>query len=605
MVNQEVLNTVFEAVSFASQALANLPVKLQDVLDHQNDNAKAWQRQAAQVVQACEKRLEILGGVVANELQQALDNVKYRDELLAQVQEEMRNVSSRIQAYKQLEDDLRLEIHKKEQDCKTLEKELAFQHVDKQRLSDTLASRERENRQIKVNLDGLEERCSFLEDQHTKDKKTRVAEVHKIKTSWEAEVKEKDEEIGQLYDQCSDVNRDLSEMNSKMREMAAASKKLKEKLTAQQEDSGKVVEDLKTSQALAESQKQTIDQLTKEVSQLKAEVESKLSAEEQLQDTIKDLEDQKVDSESKIQELSTSKEGILGEVDEHMRTVVQKELEIKKLKEELDLVKEELEDMKDEERLKSSRKKEEEERARKEMVEEDRRQREKGERPRRQREKPKAQSSSQSFHAPTFSLDAALRGEVSSEMHRQRATSQDIKNSPDQMEDKIKKTEMDLQHYYHYVAKEATNDAIQEEVGPEGTSAAKRKPPKQPPPPPKSLLRSHPTKSSAADLSSPPSQPSAQPNSAPNTLQKKWNSISKSRNQEAELSSSSSEEDDDDDDSDGESSKTVKEAEEVISSSKDVYNKLKELKAQRQQSLDRAQKSLRRLSVKPMSPISR
>ncbi len=153
-------------------------------------------------MQACDKRLESLSGAVASDLQLALENVKYRDDLLSQVQDEMRQVSSRIQAYKTLEDELRLEIHKRDQDCKTLEKELAFQQVDKQRLSDTLEVREKENKELRSNLQDLNERHSFLEEQHTKDKKGRLVEIHKIKTNWEAEVKEKDEEIGQLYDQC-------------------------------------------------------------------------------------------------------------------------------------------------------------------------------------------------------------------------------------------------------------------------------------------------------------------------------------------------------------------------------------------------------------------
>ena len=158
MADQEALNTVFEAVSFASQALGQLPVRLQQVLDHHNDNAKTWQRQAAHVVQACETRLENLSNAVSDELQQALENVKYRDELLVQVQEEIRNSVSRIQSYKQLEDELRLEIHKKDQDGKTMEKELAFQQVDKQRLSETLTSREKETRELRAKLEEVEDR---------------------------------------------------------------------------------------------------------------------------------------------------------------------------------------------------------------------------------------------------------------------------------------------------------------------------------------------------------------------------------------------------------------------------------------------------------------
>ena len=149
MVDQEALNTVLEAVSFASQALGHLPAKLQQVLDYQNDNARSWQRQGSQVIQACEERLETLSLLVTDEMQQALENVKYRDDLLAQVQEEMRSSISRIQSYKQLEDELRLEIHKKEEEGKALEKELAFQQVDKTRLSDTLDAREKETRELR------------------------------------------------------------------------------------------------------------------------------------------------------------------------------------------------------------------------------------------------------------------------------------------------------------------------------------------------------------------------------------------------------------------------------------------------------------------------
>ncbi|QDZ22291.1 hypothetical protein HOP50_07g48290 [Chloropicon primus] len=607
-VDQEALNTVFEAVSFASQALSQLPSKLQQVLDHQNDNAKAWQRQAAHVVQACEKRLESLGQVVGNEMQQALENVKYREELLIQVQDEMRNSISRIQSYKHLEDELRLEIHKKEQDGKTLEKELAFQQVDKQRLSDTLKSREKETIELRARLDEVEDRCRYLEDQHSRSKKARLAEVHKIKTSWEAEVKEKDEEIGQLYDQCSEVNKDLTDMNGKMKQMSLVSKTLKEKLVAAQEENGKVLEDQKTSHALAESQKQTIEKLEKEVEELRSEVEMKRAAEAELQETVKSLEVEKRMSETQLGELTSSKEEFDKEMENQTRIVVQQELEIKKLKEEL-------EESKENERLQASRldakvqeaarqavvaKAEEGEAAK--VAEEEKliQQKEREERQRRERERPQGGVSPK---AATFSLDAMMKGKITNEMSRQREVSQQIRKSDIQTEEKIKKTETDLKLYYHFMDNEGKEDS-DEDPGSAAVNlnSTKRKPPQQPPPPPPRSLLQRPSQSPRA---SPLPTGSSTVGSAPNTLQKQWNSISKSRIEVPNMEDSSSGEEDNSsmDESDKESESVTKKAEEVISNSKDVYQKLKELKESRQKSLSRAKNSLRRLSVKPVSPI--
>ena len=597
MADQEALNTVFEAVSFASQALGQLPVRLQQVLDHHNDNAKTWQRQAAHVVQACETRLENLSNAVSDELQQALENVKYRDELLVQVQEEIRNSVSRIQSYKQLEDELRLEIHKKDQDGKTMEKELAFQQVDKQRLSETLTSREKETIELRAKLEEVEDRCRYLEDQHSRSKKARLAEVHKIRTSWESEVKEKDEEIGQLYDQCSEVNKDLTDLNAKMKAMAAASKALKDKLVAAQEENAKVLEDQRTTQALAQSQRQTIEKLEKEVAVLREDVDSKAAAEAEAQEALRSLKIEKEMSETRAGELASSKEDLENSMEDQTRQVVQQEIEIKRLREEL-------EESRENERLQASKaearvaaavadaaRAEEEAKLSEEVKL--RAMKESEERVRREREKPRG---GRSPPAATMSLDSMMKGQIVNEMSRQRQESQKTRNSDIRTEDSIKKTETNLKHFYHFMDGDSKEEGEAPGTPGAGLHGSKRKPPQQPPPPPRSLLKGR--TSQSPGTSSPLTTGPSAVGSAPNTLQKQWNSISKARM--AEDSSSGSEEEDEDssmDDSDRETETVTKQADKVISETKDVYQKLKELKESRQQSLNRAQQSLKRLSM--------
>ena len=403
-----------------------------------------------------------------------------------------------------------------------------------------------------------------------------MVEVHKIRTSWESEVKEKDEEIGQLYEQCSEVNKDLSEMNGKMREMAAATKAMKAKLVAAQEENGRALEDQKTTQALAESQKQTIAKLEKEAAALQTQVESKAAAEAELQESVEMLQEQKREADLEASDLASGKDEIQEDLDDQMRTVVQQQLEIKKLREEL-------QDMKEEQAYQESLSKSERENRRKESEE----------RRRRAREKP---GSAVVQSAPTFSLDSMLKGEITNEMSRQRAASLEIKAAPEMMEQKVRKTETDLKHFYRFMEEDrgagASKDGAPQSQGqPEGS---RRKPPQQPPPPPRILMQQH-------QGGSPVPPPPSAPGSAPNTLQKRWNSISKSQRFDGadDITDSSM------DDSDRESETVARGADEVISTSKDVYQKLKVLKAQRQQSLNRAQKSLRRLSVKPSgSPMA-
>ncbi len=321
------------------------------------------------------------------------------------------------------------------------------------------------------------------------------------------------------------------------------------------------------------------------------------------------LQNEKAEAEGQLGELGANRDQVKEELDNQIRVVVQQELEIKTLRESVA-------EMKEEERLRKSMVKVEREKQRKEDEETQRRQSSAGGSPvggsggggaaagreRREREKPKTPS----VAAPTFSLDAMLRGQITNELSRQRTESLGIRESPDRMDEKVKKTELDLVQYYHFMketpdkgaagAGGSIEDTLATEDGAGANSTVKRKPPQQPPPPPRSLLQA----SGAGDggESTPePSQPA----------QKAWNSISKSRPQAEgsssdEDSTSESEDSSSMDEGDREARSVTKEAEEVISNSKDVYQKLKELKAQRQQSLSRAQKSLRRLSVKPMSP---
>lgn len=210
---------VMDAVAFATQALENLQGRLERTLRAKDAEMLSVQGRLDKAFESCRAEIEVVASTTSEDLGAALANLKQRDDLLIAAKGELSQAATTVASFQEADERLRLEAHKATQRCKGLEDELAFRAVDSQRLEETLSRREQDYRAAKEEGRESKARAESIADDLDGERKAHAVELKKLKLRWETEVKEKDEEIGQLYDQCSEANHALTDLKAKTKKL--------------------------------------------------------------------------------------------------------------------------------------------------------------------------------------------------------------------------------------------------------------------------------------------------------------------------------------------------------------------------------------------------